>query len=225
MWTSLPVRDGKILDGSEGAQQGVVAKRESSALRSRGRFGPSEWRVLLGDVLALDRNFQVLFPRRVLRCMSAQRNSFGEVCLCTVILAWLLSLGSVNAESSVQELTSERTKDSLFSFLVEAKPHLHLGKHECLQVQVTVTLTEPGRRIPDGRFTGQLEIFSGEEFVSSGALQPTKLGQGRFRFTFSISPEFLAKSRFTFSETPRGANETGQGFFYWFHVGNLVDEE
>ena len=157
--------------------------------------------------------------------MNAPRTSMIVVTVSIAFSALLLSLGNVVAESSVTQLTKELTEDPLFSFLVRSESRIHNGQHDSLHVRIAVTLKEPKKRIPDGQFTGQLEVFNGSEFVSSCDLQPAKEGKGRLVYSFLISPELVEKSRFTFSETPSGENPTAQGFAYWFLIEDLIIDD
>ena len=141
-----------------------------------------------------------------------------------VILAiWFCIAAQAHAESSITRITPDKTADGSYSFAIKVQKRFHEGRFDCLEVHVTVNKKHPEKGIPAGRHWGQLEIFDGNDFVSSCELNRT--GNVREQtFTFRISPQQAEKSRFTFAETPAGENETGQGFYYWFYLGDFTDK-
>jgi hypothetical protein len=147
-------------------------------------------------------------------------------------LATILSLflGSVSlahlaqAETIYTQITPEKTGDHLYDFTIEVERLKESEKEgEFLKFKVTAQSKNPGGAIRNGRRTGKLEIFKGEEFVSSADVQSTPR-DGALTFSFRVTPKYAAKSRFTFAETPpeRPGGELGEGFFYGFALQDFA---
>jgi RNA polymerase sigma factor (sigma-70 family) len=118
----------------------------------------------------------------------------------------------VQAETVTTRVTREMIKDHLYSFTIKVERFNEDNVGQFLQFHVTVKpKDERASRLP--HCSGKLEVFDGEELVSSCAVQPS--GRGReLLFNFRVAPKYADDSKFVFAEIPAGANQFGEGFYY-----------
>lgn len=126
----------------------------------------------------------------------------------------VLAAGPARAETVSKRLTPGKTDDNLYSFTIKAERQKDEKAGEYLAFQVTV---KPKPGAGSGLRSGTLEVFAGEEFVSSCEVRPAEK-DGELSFSFRIAAKYAGKSRFTFAEL-LGEFDAA---YYWFHPGDFI---
>jgi hypothetical protein len=139
------------------------------------------------------------------------------------IIGSLLVAARVQAANTYTQLQPGKTGDASRVFAVEVKRFKEEKKGEYLRINVTVRAV-PGREPLSPILLGDLEVFDGEEVISSSALKPTLRGREAM-YSFLVAAKFAKESKFSFGEILHAPNgePLDAANYYWFYLRDFVD--
>jgi hypothetical protein len=150
-----------------------------------------------------------------------------------VLVCALLVAGQVAAETWSKQLTRDQTSDQMYSFTIKVKPLKRAPNlaqiddvGEFLQFDVTVKPVASAKQLEEARkhgwrprYSGELRVFDGKNFISACNVQPTR-HDAELSFSFQVAAKYAEKSGFTFAQTE---GEEGSRISYWFYLKDFVE--
>jgi hypothetical protein len=141
--------------------------------------------------------------------------------------------GPAFGESWSKRLTRKETGDPMYAFTIKAErletvttSEQTIAAGEFLEFHVTVKPVATAEQLQEARkqgwrprYSGQLRVSSGNEFIAACELKPTQR-DAEFSYSFQVARKYAEKSVFAF-DIAEGHDDGG--ISYWFYLEDFAE--